>query len=582
MNRRQIIKAVAGLGIGTTVFGRALATIAQDEPKITTAMIKEAEWVAGLELTEEEREQAARSLERTSRNLANLRKIKLTNDIGPAIHFRTLGEPRETDLPKRQAKVVNGKIDSKPGSEEEIAFLPVSKLATLIKKRQISSLELTKIYLKRLKKYDPLLKCVVNLTEDLAIKQAKRADKEIAAGKYRGPLHGIPWGAKDLVSIPGYPTTWGAPQYKEQVLDSTATVAKRLEEAGAVLVAKLTMGALAMGDRWFGGMTRCPWNYEVGSSGSSAGSASAVVAGLCGFTLGTETLGSIISPSRRCGATGLRPTFGRVSRAGCMALSWTMDKIGPITRSVEDCALVLSVIHGADGLDPTAENHPYQWPNEVDLSKLTVGFTKNRTSVDERDELNNLKKLGVKLKEVELPDRIPARALTTVLNVEAAAAFDELTRSGNTEGLNSWPSIFRNSSFVSGVDYIRAMRARTLLQREFEEFMKGVDVLVNVNDLVHTNLTGHPSLAMPVGFRERGDREMPYSTIFTAGLFEESKLLALSYAYQQLQDAHLKRPPLDEQLATMKAKESEPESSPKDQKENDKPKTGSGEQKKGK
>lgn len=561
MDRRQIIKAVAGLGIGSAVFGRALAAVAQDETKITPEMIKEAEWVAGVELTDEQREQAARSLQFTTRNLEELRKVKLTNDVGPAIHFRPQMDRDTVTKLDRSIKVAHGHIDAKPGSSEEIAFLPVSKLSSLIKNRLITSVELTKIYLQRIKKYNSLLNCVVTVTEDLALKQAKKADQEIAAGKYRGPLHGIPWGAKDLVAVPGYPTTWGAPQYKEQELEFKATVAQRLEDAGAVLVAKLTMGALAMGDRWFGGMTRCPWNYKVGSSGSSAGSASAVVAGLCGFTIGTETLGSIISPSRRCGATGLRPTFGRVSRAGCMALSWTMDKIGPITRSVEDCALVFNAIHGADGLDSTAESRPFQWPLETDFSQVTVGFTKGRTEIEKREDLNQLKKLGVKLKEVELPNDIPLRGVTSVLDIEAAAAFDELTRSGNVEGLNAWPSIFRKAGFISGVDYVRAMRVRTLLQSKFEELMEQVDVLVNANDLVHTNLTGHPSIALPVGFRKRMEVEMPYSTIFTGRLNDEETLLAVANAYQQLQDAHLKRPPLDEQI-TQKLEDEKEKSKP--------------------
>lgn len=554
MNRRNIIKAIAGLGIGSAVFGRAVAALAQEESEITVDMIKQAEWIAGLELTEEQRKEAAKSLRFTNLNLKQLREVKLSNHTGPAIHFHVKSSATADSEPNRKVTVVDKPLETRPANDEAVAFLPVSKLAGLIKSRELTSVELTKIYLARLKRYNPLLNCVVNLTEDLAMKQAKRADREIEAGKYRGPLHGIPWGAKDLIAVPGYPTTWGAPQYENQKLDFTATVAQRLEEAGAVLVAKLSMGALAMGDRWFGGMTRCPWNVKVGSSGSSAGSGSATVAGLCGFTLGTETLGSIISPSRRCGATGLRPTFGRVSRAGCMALSWSMDKIGPITRSVEDCAIVLSAIHGGDRRDLTAETQPYEWPTKVDLTKLRVGFVASpRSPVDERQDLNKLKELGVQLEEVQLPNQYPVRALTTVLDVEAAAAFDELTRSGDVEGLNAWPSIFRRSSFISGVDYVRAMRVRSLLQDEFEKLMSKVDVLVNANDLVHTNLTGHPSIALPVGFRERSGSQMPYSTVFTGGLFKESQLLALAHAYQGLHDAHLKQPPLEEQLKSMES-----------------------------
>ena len=552
MNRRQIIKAVAGLGIGSAVFGRALAARAADELQITPQMIQDAEWIAGLELTEEQREQAARSLQYANRNLEALRKVKLTNDIGPAVHFKTMAASAgENGVPERAPGMLDRGIGGRPESDDQLAFLPVTKLASLIRSKKLSSVELTRIYLRRIEKYNPLLNCVVTVTEDLALKQARRADEEIARGNYRGPLHGIPWGAKDLVAVPGYPTTWGAPQYREQRLPQTATVAARLEQAGAVLVAKLTMGALAMGDRWFGGMTRCPWNYRVGSSGSSAGSASAVVAGLCGFTLGTETLGSIISPSRRCGATGLRPTFGRVSRAGCMALSWSMDKVGPITRSVEDCALVLSAIHGEDGLDPTAVTRDFSWPPETDLTRLTVGYTRGRTPLEDRSDIAKLKELGVQLKEVTLPTEIPVRGLTTVLDIEAAAAFDELTRGGDVEGLNAWPAIFRKASFVSGVDYVRAMRVRSLLQKQFEELMEGVDLLVNANDLVHTNLTGHPSLVMPVGFKKRMDVEMPFSTVFTGRLNGESDLMALGLAYQNLHEAHLRQPPLEAEMKKM-------------------------------
>lgn len=547
------MKILGGIGIGSAVFQRALASVAQDQSDITPEMVKEAEWISGLELSEEERAQAARSLQYTAKNLKALREVKLTNDVGPAVHFQALSSgPEAQTEPNRAPEIAGSTLKAKPGTDEEIAFLPVTQLAALIKNRQITSTELTRIYLKRLQKYNPLLNCVVTLTEKLGLAQAAKADKEIAAGKYRGPLHGIPWGAKDLIAVPGYPTTWGAPQYEQQQLDVTATVAQRLEQAGAVLVAKLSMGALAMGDRWFGGMTRCPWNYKMGSSGSSAGSASAAVAGLVGFTIGTETLGSIVSPSRRCGATGLRPTFGRVSRAGCMALSWSMDKLGPITRSVEDCALVFAAIHGADGQDPTARTYDFQWPPETDLSSLTVGFTKGRSPIEERADIKILKELGVRLKEVQLPGNLPLRAITNVLDIEAAAAFDELTRSGQVEGLNAWPSIFRKASFISGVDYVRAMRVRTMLQNEFEKVMSQVDVLVNANDLVHTNLTGHPCVVMPVGFRKRSDKLLPYSAILTGRLNRESDLLALALAYQKKQTAHLKRPPLDEQLLTMK------------------------------
>ena len=311
----------------------------------------------------------------------------------------------------------------------------MSALAALLRTRQVSSVELTKLYLSRLRKYDPALKCVITYTDDLAMQQAERADRELAAGHYRGPLHGIPWGAKDLIAWPGYPTTWGATPLKDQVIDTKATVAVRLEEAGAVLVAKMSMGALAEGDRWFGKMTRNPWNVHEGSSGSSAGSACATSAGLVGFALGTETLGSIVSPCGRCGVTGLRPTFGRVSRYGCMTLAWSFDKIGPIARSVEDCAIVFSAIHGFDGFDATVVDRPFDWPLRRDLRSLKVGYVEENTPAADRDELHVLKDLGVKLVPIKLPSKYPVNALTMILDTEAAAVFDEFARQGITDGL---------------------------------------------------------------------------------------------------------------------------------------------------
>ena len=551
MNRRNALKALAALGIGTATFQKAAAAIVQDKMKITPEMIAEAEWISGLELTEDQRESLAASLQRAQANLERIREIEIDETVTPAFVHRPLGpaEPANLTL-QRAVQPIESVAPQKPNNSTDLAFLPVSELSTLIRDRVVSSLELTKIYLERLKKYNPLLNCVVNLTEDLALSQAQKADQEIASGRYRGPLHGIPWGAKDLIAIPGYPTTWGAPQYKEQMLPYKATVAQRLEDAGAVLLGKLSLGALAMGDRWFNGMTRCPWNPKIGSSGSSAGSASAAVAGLCGFTIGSETLGSIISPSRRCGASSLRPTFGRVSRFGCMTLSWTMDKLGPICRSIEDCALIFAAIHGRDGLDPTTEDQPFHWPPKRDIRTLKVGYVKARTSLDERKDIAILKDLGVQLVEVELP-KLPAFALTMVLGVEAAASFSDITRKNDLEGIGAWDRIFQEADFTSAVDFVRAMRARRILMEQMEEVMSKVDVLINANDLAITNLTGHPSTVIPSGFRKRIDIEMPSSTIFTGQLHGETDLLALTHAYQQKLTAHLAKPPLDDFLKQM-------------------------------
>ena len=375
LSRRKLLQALSAAGVGSLVFQRALASQVDDEPKQPTAeMIAQAEWIAGVELTEEQRKQAASAVARNQSRSQRIRELKIDYDVAPAIGLQVTATPPTPTPPVRTVQPVEWSSGLRPKTDDDLAYLPVTELSALIRSRQVSSRELTRLYLDRLEKYNPVLNCIVTLTESLALKQADQADREIGSGQYRGPLHGIPWGAKDLIAYPGYPTTWGSKHFRDRVLDVKATVAERLERAGAVLVAKLALGTLAWGDKWFNGMTRNPWNPKEGSSGSSAGSASASVAGLVGFSLGSETLGSIISPSRRCGASGLRPTFGRVSRHGCMALSWSMDKIGPICRSVEDCALVFAAIHGRDGHDPTVVDAPYQWPPKLSLHTLRVGY----------------------------------------------------------------------------------------------------------------------------------------------------------------------------------------------------------------
>lgn len=550
-SRRQVLRLLGALGVGSAVFQRALAAQAAQTGTVTPEMIRQAEWIAGLQLSEEDRKAIVQGVQQTVRDCETLRRVPLDNSVPPAVGFHPAPWQSPGERRRGTVDLSEHTTAKRPDSTETLAFMPVSKLAPLLRTRQISAVELTKLYLERLRQYDSALHCVVTYTEELALKQAERADQEIAAGCYRGPLHGIPWGAKDLIAYPGYRTTWGAPPFKDQVLDRKATVAARLDEAGAVLAAKLSLGALAQGDRWFGGMTRNPWNPKEGSSGSSAGSASATAAGLVGFTLGSETLGSIVSPCTRCGATGLRPTFGRVSRYGCMSLSWSMDKIGPITRSVEDCALVLGAIHGADGLDPAAVTRPFYWPPERDLRSLRVGYVEGENSTKQRDALTVLRDLGVKLVPIRLPDQQPVSALRLILGVEAATAFDELTRQGITEGLNEWPRAFRRGQFVTAVDYLRANRVRTLVMHEMEELMTGVDAYVGGNDLVLANLTGHPTLVLPNGFQKRGDGETPTALTFTGKLYGETELLALGQAYQQATGFHLRRPPM-EKLAAMK------------------------------
>ena len=460
LDRRTLLKSIAATGIGTAVFQRAAAQEGEDKG-LTVDSIKNAEWISGVELTDEQREEILSSVKSTKRNLESLRGYTLEHTTAPAIHMQTLAPRQAPAVVRRGMGPTDWTAPELPEEDEDIAFLPVTELSALIRAKKITSTRLTQIYLARLKKFGPMLRCVVTLTEELALEQAAQADKEISAGRYRGPLHGIPWGAKDLIAVPGYPTTWGIPHYETRELKEKATVAARLESAGAVLVAKLSLGALAMGDMWFRGMTRCPWDARVGSSGSSAGSASASVAGLVGFSIGSETLGSIISPSRRCGASGFRPTFGRVSRFGCMPLSWSMDKIGPLCRSIEDCALVFGAIHGADGLDPTIQDLDFQWPVRLEPQTLKIGYSKTRRDIKDRSDLRVLRDMGCELVEVTLPTDVPVRALTTIIDVEGASVFDQLLRDGHTDGWNAWDRIFRSAQYVSAVDYLRYQRVRT-------------------------------------------------------------------------------------------------------------------------
>jgi Asp-tRNA(Asn)/Glu-tRNA(Gln) amidotransferase A subunit family amidase len=453
-----------------------------------------------------------------------------------------------------------------PSDLDELAFLPVTELSELVRRKRVTSLQLTEMYLARLRKYDPILRCVITFTDDRALRQARAADAEIARGHYRGPLHGIPWGAKDLLAVRGYKTTWGAGPYKDQVIDADATVVQRLDAAGAVLVAKLTLGELAQGDIWFGATTKNPWKVDQGSSGSSAGPASATAAGLVGFAIGSETLGSISSPSTRCGTTGLRPTFGRVPRTGAMALSWTMDKLGPICRSVEDCAIVLDAIYGPDGQDNSVIPASYHWNANLSPRTLRIGYVKSAFDTPETDPadpkrtlhptrkfddaaLEVLKRIGINLIPVDLPD-MPYDPMRLILNAEAAAAFDELTRSDRDkelvqQGKFDWPNSFRTSRFITAVDYVNANRVRSLAIQKWDDLMKTVDVIVtptgaaNLSQLVATNLTGHPAVILPNGFRDDGT---PVSITFLGGLFEEGKLLAVARAYQEATGFHLKHP----------------------------------------
>jgi Asp-tRNA(Asn)/Glu-tRNA(Gln) amidotransferase A subunit family amidase len=582
LDRRRVLGVLAGLGIGTAAWQRALAQQVAEQGAVTAEMLKQAEWISGIELSEDDRERTARAVRGALRNFASLRAVEIGYDVPPAVSFSAMPRPQPAiGVLRNQARLTESAAAARPFSDDELAFAPITELAQLIKSRQVTSLQLTELSLKRLRKFNPMLKFLVNDMEEAALRQARRMDQEIAAGIYRGPLHGIAWGAKDLVAYPGYPTTWGATPFKEQKLDYKATVARRLEEAGAVLVAKLSMGALAQGDQWFEGRTNNPWNPEQGSSGSSAGSAAAVAAGAVPFALGSETIGSIISPCQQCSVTGLRPTFGRVSRQGCMTLAWSLDKIGPIARSVEDCALVLDAIHGADGIDATAVDQPFDWPPRRDLRELRVGYVQPADGQPERPEIGVLRELGVKLVPFTLPQGLPVDALRIMLNAESATVFDELTRQGITEGLNLWPGTFRQAQFIPAIEYLRAARVRTLLMRQMDEAISGLDLYVGGNDLMITNFTGHPTVVIPYGTRRAGGRrgrgrrgggegrggeaatrggqgesqttpqqpQQPGSITFTGRLFGESDLLAVAHAFQQATGDHLRRPPLEDLLA---------------------------------
>jgi len=533
---------------------------ATHELAITKDEVAGAEKIVGLGFTDSERELMLKRLNDRLGNYEKLRSIKLDNSVPPALNFNPC--PPGKAIPwaggkKRPINMSRIPVPKVPSDPEDLAFLPLTYLSRLIQSRKVTSLELTKMYLERLKRYDPYLHCVVTLTEDLALAQAERADEEIERGHYRGPLHGVPWGAKDLLATKGIRTTWGAAPYKDQLIDTNATVVERLEEAGAVLVAKLTLGALASGDVWYGGQTRNPWDVDEGSSGSSAGVAAAVAGGLVGFAIGTETLGSIVSPCSRCGVTGLRPTYGRVSRHGAMALSWSMDKIGPICRTVEDCAVVFDVIKGPDGRDPTIVDAPFDWDPDIDVSKLRVGYVKSAFD-EERDTkayddktLETLRSIGVDLIPLELPD-YPVRDIVFILGAEAAAAFDELTRSDRDDLLvrqdeKAWPNSFRAARFVPAVEYIQANRVRTLIIQDMAELMEGIDVYLTTRsdrkNPTLTNLTGHPTVVVPNGFSEGGK---PVSSVtFTGKLYGEAEALAAAKAYQDATGFHLRHPPMD-------------------------------------
>ena len=541
------------LGIAAFTSGAFISKLADD--KISVDVLRNAQQLIGLKFTDAQLDSTTTNLTEFRKNYESIRQQPLTNDVAPALQFNPIPVGFTFEEKREKFEVERRKGSKLPQNRDELAFYTVPQLAELLRTKQISSEELTRFFLARLKQHGPTLQCVTNLTEELALEQARRADQEIKAGKYRGMLHGIPYGVKDLLATKGYKTTWGSVPYKDQQLNLDATVVERLEQAGAVLVAKLTLGELAMGDVWYGGKTRSPWDVSRGSSGSSAGSAAAVAAGLLPFAIGTETLGSIVSPSTACGTTGLRPTFGRVSRHGAMALSWSMDKIGPIARSAEDCAIVFNAIHGPDGQDLSVLEAPFNYNKNINPKKLRVGYLHKdfdrEYAFKENDKatLEALKQAGIELVPIELPN-LPARDLTLTISVEGAAAFDELTRSGRDSLMvqqhkNAWPNIFRAGRFVTAVEYLQAQRVRSLIIQQMHEKLKGIDVYISPSfagsNLVMTNLTGHPCVVLPNGFQKNG---MPTTITFMGQLYGEANVLALAKLYQDLTNFEEQHPPM--------------------------------------
>jgi Asp-tRNA(Asn)/Glu-tRNA(Gln) amidotransferase A subunit family amidase len=530
--------------------------------RVTKEQVVGALALLGIEFQDAEIDMMMRRVNGSLASYENLRKIDVPYGTEPAFGF-VPGLPNRKELkgPQRFTTTIAATHPRAPKNLEDVAFWPVTQLAPLIHSRAVSSTDLTKMYLARMKKYSPQLLCLITLTEDLALEQAAAADKEIRAGHYRGPLHGIPYGVKDLFDTKGIKTTWGAEPFQDRVPNIDATAVERLNKAGAVMIAKLSMGALAQGDLWFQGRTKNPWNLEQGSSCSSAGSASATSAGLVGFALGTETLGSIVSPSTQCGTAGLRPTYGRISRHGAMALSWTMDKIGPICRGVEDLALVLHATYGPDGYDRTVGADPFHWEPHRPIATMKVGVLQsafdrfqgpNKDLYDQA--LADLKKAGVKMTPVEFQEDLAQ--IRFLLEAEAAAAFDDITRDGQVRTLKGqtqgdWPNSFRGSRLIPAVEYIRAQRVRSLLVEKFEAFMKDWDVIVIPSQamLTTTNLTGNPQVVVKCGFTDAtladgSKTPVPRTIGFIGKIYDEGAPLRVALAYEQATQWHKKHPKL--------------------------------------
>jgi Asp-tRNA(Asn)/Glu-tRNA(Gln) amidotransferase A subunit family amidase len=576
--RRRFMAHFAGIGLGSTLVPGVLWARMQDAgaKKVTLDMVTDALKLSGLELTETERQSMVDSANQNLSNYEKLHEIHIPNDVSPPFHFSSLVPGVEVNR-THAFKLSVAPVVKRPANLEDVAFWPVRNLAELIRTKQVTSLELTEMYLARLHRYQPKLNFVVTFLDDVAREQARRADTEIAAGKYKGPLHGIPWGCKDIISVKGYKTTWGSPAFKEQVFDYDASVVEMLRDAGAVLLAKLSTGELAGGDQWFGGQTKNPWDPTQGSSGSSAGPASATAAGCVAFGIGSETSGSILSPSARCGLAGLRPTFGRVSRYGVMALSWTQDRLGPLCRYAEDTAIVMQAIAKPDGRDMSVSDIPFNWNAQLDIKKLRVGYIKE--SFDEitnptvkanaQKVLDTLTSVGI---SKFVPLTIPDNLASTVggFGVESSVFFDEASRSGKMKEARGGARY--GGRLVNAVDYLQSQRTRMMMMMDLAKATSGVDVYIVASanagaapppagarggrgggggngpqppqtpaqrHSTMANSACYPAMNIPNGLSDSGT---PTNVTFFAQPFREMEIIALGKAYQDAAGFHLKKP----------------------------------------
>ena len=591
--RRRFLSSLAGLGLGSTLLPGVLWAQMEKEKeqegsaKITIEMLKVAASVSGLTLTDDDYEAILTAVNQNLTRHVALRKIAIPNNVAPPLYFNPLVPGMAVNRTRLPFTLSAPPKVTRPANLEDVAFWPITQLAQLLKTRAVTSTELTAMYLARLHRLNPKLNCVVTFLDDVAAAQAKQADAEIAAGKYKGPLHGIPWGAKDIIAVKGYKTTWGSGAFQDQVIDEDASVIEMVRDAGAVLIAKVTTGELAGGDVWFGGRTNNPWKLDQGSSGSSAGPCSATAAGCIAFGIGSETSGSILGPSARCGITGLRPTFGRSSRYGVMTLSWAQDRLGPLCRSVEDTAIVMQAIARPDGRDLSVMDIPFNWNANLDVKKLRVGFlkdafddTKGRSPESVKNEQQTLEKLqsmGLKLIPLTTPDdRFGDTMALGETRVEAAAFFDDLIRSGRNKLLTTKTRTvqFGAARFIPGVEFLQSQRVRAMMMQALADATAGVDVYVAPANgggprpdgagggrggaggggpppdqprsaaqrhFQMANLACYPALALPNGFAADGT---PTSITFMARPFGEAELLAVAKNYQDATDFHLKHPVL--------------------------------------